>query len=256
MIFDNLTSVQKKEFPSWIKRIPGRGGGARAATVVFPHAGGAAAGYRKLATALAAGGGDAYIVQYPQRAERLNEPAAATVQDLARSLFVAGPWRQVAPLRLFGHSMGAVVAFEFARIAESRGAAVQRLWASAAPAPCAVAAKPDLPTSHDDLLVDMTDFGGTDAELLADPEFAELLVTAMRADYAAINRYTCGSRCPNCRGHLRVGSSRRSPRRCRRICSCGKATPRVHSTLDWYDGGHFYLNDHIDDVAARVNAGG
>ena len=80
-------------------------------------------GYRKLATALAAGGGDTYIVQYPQRAERLSEPAARTVQDLARSLFVAGPWRQVAPLRLFGHSMGAVVAFEFARIAESRGAA-------------------------------------------------------------------------------------------------------------------------------------
>src|ERR1700709_2165130 len=126
MVFDILTSVQQKECPSWIKRIAGRGGAARGVTVVFPDAGGAATGYRKLATALAAGGGDAYIVQYPQRAERLNEPAPRSVQDLARSLFVAGPWRQVAPLRLFGHSMGAVVAFEFARIAESRGAPVQR----------------------------------------------------------------------------------------------------------------------------------
>src|ERR1700759_3326074 len=135
MIFDNLTSVQKKEFPSWIKRIPGRGVGAVGATVVFPHAGGAATGYRKLALALAAGGGDAYIVQYPQRAERLSEPAPNTVQDLARSLFVAGPWRQVAPLRLFGHSMGAVVAFEFARIAESRGAAVGRVGVSAGSPP-------------------------------------------------------------------------------------------------------------------------
>jgi surfactin synthase thioesterase subunit len=255
MIFDNLTSVQKKDFPSWIKRIPGRGGGARAATVVFPHAGGAATGYRKLALALAAGGGDAYIVQYPQRAERLNEPAAATVQDLARSLFVAGPWRQVAPLRLFGHSMGAVVAFEFARIAESRGAAVEKLWASAAPAPCAVAAKPDLPTSHDDLLVDMTDFGGTDVELLADPEFAELLVTAMRADYAAINRYTCS---PDIRiaadisalgahGDLRVDAAE---------LELWQSHTAGAFDLDWYDGGHFYLDDHIDDVAARVNAGG
>ncbi|MDT5089488.1 MAG: hypothetical protein QOG47_2195, partial [Mycobacterium sp.] len=26
--------------------------------------------------------------------------------------------------------------------------------------------------------------------------------------------------------------------------------------LDWYDGGHFYLDDHIEHVAARVNAGG
>src|SRR6202034_2508089 len=192
MIFDNLAAVPKKEFPTWIKRVPGRDGGGRAgATVVFPHAGGAAVVYRKLATALAAAG-DTYIVQYPQRAERLREPAAETVQGLARGLFVAGPWRQLAPLRLFGHSMGAVVAFEFARIAESRGAAVERLWASAAPAPSAVETKPDLPPSHEDLLVDIADLGGTDADLLADDEFAELLITAVRADYHAINRYTCG----------------------------------------------------------------
>jgi surfactin synthase thioesterase subunit len=255
MIFDNLTSVQKKEFPPWIKRIPGRGEGAQGVTVVFPHAGGAATGYRKLATALAAGGGDVYIVQYPQRAERLSEPAARNVQDLARSLFVAGPWRQVAPLRLFGHSMGAVVAFEFARIAESRGATVERLWASAAPAPCAVEAKPDLPTSHDDLLVDMTDFGGTDAELLADPEFAELLITAMRADYAAINRYTCSPDVQiaadisvlGAHGDLRVDAAE---------LQRWEGHTAGAFELDWYDGGHFYLDEYIDHVAARVNAGG
>jgi surfactin synthase thioesterase subunit len=26
--------------------------------------------------------------------------------------------------------------------------------------------------------------------------------------------------------------------------------------LDWYDGGHFYVDDHADDIAARVNADG
>ncbi len=25
--------------------------------------------------------------------------------------------------------------------------------------------------------------------------------------------------------------------------------------LSWYDGGHCYLDDHIDAIAARVNAG-
>jgi surfactin synthase thioesterase subunit len=254
MIFDNLTAVPKKEFPSWIKKIPGRDGAARAGvTVIFPHAGGAAVGYRKLAMALAAAG-DTYIVQYPQRAERLREPAAESVQDLARGLFVAGPWRQLAPLRLFGHSMGAVVAFEFARIAESRGAAVERLWASAAPAPSAVAAKPDLPTSHDDLLVDMTDFGGTDAALLADPEFAELLVTAMRADYTAINRYTCG---PDIR--IAADISALGAHGDLRVDAAELQQWESHTTgsfdLSWYDGGHFFLDDHIEAVVAQVNAG-
>jgi surfactin synthase thioesterase subunit len=151
--------------------------------------------------------------------------------------------------------MGAVVAFEFARIAESRGAAVERLWASAAPAPCAVAAKPDLPTSHDDLLIDMTDFGGTDAELLADPEFAELLVTAMRADYAAINRYTCG---PDI--HIAADISVLGAHGDLRVDAAELQRWESHTAgafeLDWYDGGHFYLDDHIDHVAKRVNAGG
>jgi surfactin synthase thioesterase subunit len=253
VIFDNLTAVPKKEFPSWIKRVPGRDGGARVgATVVFPHAGGAAMGYRKFAQALATGG-DTYIVQYPQRADRLKDPAAKTVHDLARGLFVAGPWRDMAPLRLFGHSMGAVVAFEFARIAESRGASVERLWASAAPAPSVVAGMPELPTSHDDLLVDIADLGGTHADLLADDEFAELLVTAVRADYHVINRYTCG---PDVRiaADISVLGARDDLR-----VDADELQQWEHHTagafdLSWYDGGHFYLDDHIDAVAARVNA--
>jgi surfactin synthase thioesterase subunit len=253
MIFDNLTAVPKKEFPSWIKLIPGRDEGMRrGATVVFPHAGGAAVGYRKFANALAAGG-DTYIVQYPQRADRLREPAAETVHDLARGLFVAGPWRRVAPLRLFGHSMGAVVAFEFAKIAESRGAAVERLWASAAPAPSAVAGMPELPTSHDELLVDITDLGGTHGDLLADDEFAELLITAVRADYQAINRYTC-ARDARITADICVLGARED----RRVDAAELQLWENHTAgafdLSWYEGGHFYLDDQIDAVAARVNA--
>jgi surfactin synthase thioesterase subunit len=253
MIFDNLTALPKKEFPPWIKVAPGRDGGARAgATVVFPHAGGAAVGYRTFAAALAAGG-DTYIVQYPQRADRLRHPAAETVYDLARGLFVAGPWRGVAPLRLFGHSMGAVVAFEFARIAEARGAAVERLWASAAPAPSALAGMPELPTSHDELLVDIADLGGTHADLLADDEFAELLVTTVGADYRLINRYDC---LPDTR--IAADISVLGARDDHRVDSTELQRWEDHTDgafdLAWYDGGHFYLDDHINAVAARVNA--
>ena len=253
MTLDNLTALPTKEFPPWIKLVPGRDGGARAgATVVFPHAGAAAMGYRMFAAALAAGG-DTYIVQYPQRADRLRHPAAETVHDLARGLFVAGPWRDVAPLRLFGHSMGAVVAFEFARIAEARGAAVERLWASAAPAPSALAGMPELPTSHDELLGDIADLGGTDADLLADDEFAELLVAMVGADYRLINRYNC---LPDTRiaADIFVLGARDD----HRVDATELQRWEDHTDggfdLGWYDGGHFYLNDHINAVAARVNA--
>ena len=253
MIFNNLTSAPKQAFPPWIKLVAGRDGGARAgATVVFPHAGAAAAGYRKFATALAAGG-DTYIVQYPRRAERMREPAAETVHDLARGLFVAGPWRRAAPLRLFGHSMGAVVAFEFARIAEARGTAVERLWVSAAPAPAAVAGMPELPTSHDGLLADVAELGGTEADLLADQEFAELLMTAVRADYHVINRYSCGPDVQISADICALGA-----RDDHRVDAADLQLWKDHTAgafqLSWYDGGHFYLDEHIDAVAAQVNA--
>jgi surfactin synthase thioesterase subunit len=252
MTFNNLITVQNA-FPPWVKLAPRRDGGRRAgATVVFPHAGASAASYRTVATALAAGG-DTYIVQYPQRADRLREPAAETVSDLAVGLFEAGPWGRVAPLRLFGHSMGAVVAFEFARVAESRDAVVERLWVSAGPAPCTVAAMPELPTTDDGLLADMADLGGTDPDLLADQEFAELLTTAVRADYRAINRYDC-ARGVRIRADICVLGARDDHRVDAAALRLWESHTAGAFELSLYDGGHFYLNEHIDAVAARVNA--
>lgn len=252
MTFHDLVSTPST-FPSWIKRIPGRSGGASAgAIVLFPHAGAAAASYRVLAGALAAGA-DIYIVQYPQRADRLTEPAHETVHDLAVGLFEAAPWGSVAPLRLFGHSMGAVVAFEFARVAEERGVAVQKLWASAGPPPCVVADMPELPTSNDEVLAELADLGGTDPELLADEEFSELLATAMRADYQAFNRYEPS---PDTRigADIHVLGGRDDHRIAIEVLRLWAKHTAGSFGLSLYDGGHFYLYDHVDAIAVQVNA--
>jgi surfactin synthase thioesterase subunit len=252
MTFRDLISMPST-FPSWIKLLPGRNEKpSLGATVVFPHAGAAAASCRVLAAALATGG-DTYIVQYPQRADRLAEPAHETVHDLALGLFAAGPWRSVAPLRLFGHSMGAVVAFEFARVAEEHDVAVQKLWASAGPPPCIIADMPELPTSDDGVLADLADLGGTDPELLADEEFSELLTTAMRVDYQAFNRYDPSP-------DIRIGTDIHvlGGRDDHRIETDVLRLWERHTTgsfeLSLYDGGHFYVYDHVEAIAAQVNA--
>jgi surfactin synthase thioesterase subunit len=252
MTSNNLVA-EHKAFSPWIKLVQGRNAPHRAgATVVFPHAGAGAASYRKLATALAAGG-DTYIVQYPQRADRLHESAPESVDDLALGLFEGGPWNRVAPLRLFGHSMGAIVAFEFARIAESRAATVERLWVSAGPAPSAIAGMPELPISDAGLLAELADLGGTDPELLADQEIAEMLTTAVRADYQVLNRYNCAPR-TRIRADICVLGARDD----HRVDAAALQLWEEHTSgafeLSLYAGGHFYLNEHIDAVAARVNA--
>lgn len=250
MTVDNVQRVPDA-FAAWIKYFPGRDRRAcPGATVVFPHAGASAASYRRLALALAAGA-DTFVVQYPQRAERINDPPAETVHDLARDLFEAGPWQRVTPLRLFGHSMGAVVAFEFARVAEQRGVPVQKLWVSSGPVPSAVAGLPELPTSGPELLADLTDLGGTDPQLLADEEFAELVTIAARSDYAVLNRYHCPAGV-RIRGDIHAVAGRHDHRVDVRSLREWAAHTEGAFTLSLFDGGHFYVNQHIDALANRV----
>lgn len=236
-------------FKPWIKRFPGKPGGA---TVVFPHAGGAAAAYRGLATAMAGKGVDAYVVQYPQRADRLTHPAAETVEAMAAGLFEAGDWGRVGPLRLFGHCMGAIVAFEFARIAERHGVDVRELWVSASQAPATVAGSPPLPTTGPEVLADMVDLGGTDPRLLADEDFVDLLLRAVRADYEAFNRYSCEAD-ERIQADIHVIGGSHDHRVDRDMLQRWETHTQAVFTLLMFDGGHFYLNEHTDAVAELVN---
>jgi surfactin synthase thioesterase subunit len=237
-------------FKPWIKRTPGqRSGGA---TLVFPHAGGAAAAYRSFATALSDNGADAFVMQYPQRADRLTHPAPQTVEELATELFEAGDWSGLGPLRLFGHCMGAVIAFEFARVAERHGVDVHELWVSASQAPCSIAASPRLPTAAAEVVADMVDLGGTDPRLLADEDFIDLLLRAVRSDYNAYNRYECGPDA-RIRADIHVLGGSHDHRVDRQMLQRWEVHTENVFTLLMFDGGHFYLNEHTKAVAELIN---
>jgi surfactin synthase thioesterase subunit len=240
-------------FTPWIARYPGAGGSAAdGSTVLFPHAGGAAIAYRSLAGALAAHGRDCYVVQYPRRGDRLTHPAHTGVAELAADLFEAGDWAGAAPLRLFGHCMGAVVAFEFARLAERRGVPIHALWVSASEAPSAVAAGPALPTADAEILAEMVDLGGTDPALLADDDFVDLLLTAVRADYTAVNRYSCA---PGVRiaADIHTVGGDRDHRVDEPMLRGWEPHTAGAFTCTLFDGGHFYLDEHLGDVAELVH---
>ncbi len=121
-------------------------------------------------------------MQYPQRGDRLTHPAPATVGELAADLFDA---------RRLGRSLGAAAVVRALhgrggglrirpRIAESKGIEVSSLWVSASEAPSTVAAAPALPMAETEIIAEMVDLGGTDPQLLADDDFVELLLMAVR----------------------------------------------------------------------------
>ena len=104
--------------------------------VCLPHAGGSASYYLPMAQALAPGA-DVLAAQYPGRQDRYAEPPSESVRELAERIVeaVGGDDR---PLALFGHSMGAVVAYEMALQLEAAGRAPVRLFVSGRRAPSAL----------------------------------------------------------------------------------------------------------------------
>ncbi|OYP16071.1 thioesterase [Streptomyces sp. FBKL.4005] len=154
--------------------------------VCFPHAGGSAAFYRSWGASLAEA--EVYAVQYPGRADRLDEEPPHDLVRLAAGIADALEPLADRPLAFFGHSLGAPVALETARALQGRGLPVAHLFASGsrdAPLPTGLVAEED----PDRLLEDLVRMGGTDAEMAADPIFQEVVLPYLIADGRMFHRY-------------------------------------------------------------------
>ncbi|MGN9758841.1 thioesterase II family protein [Streptomyces sp. SD31] len=230
----------------WLRRFHDAPQGAAPRVVCFPHAGGAASWYRPLATGLATRA-EVLVVQYPGRQDRHNEPLIDDVHVLARRITeVVAPLRD-RPLVLFGHSMGASVAFEVATALQARSAEVAHLYVSGRRAP---------QHSHDEQVHRLDDAGviaevrrlaGTDSRVFDDEELVRMVLPAIRGDYRAAETY-----------RYRPGP----PLTCPVTALTGDADPKttVQEAADWqerttgpfqlrvFPGGHFFLAEHSTAV--------
>jgi len=130
-------------------------------------------------------------VLLPGRDRRLNEPAMPDLMALAAAAAEGMRPALDVPFVLFGHSMGALLAFEVTRVLGARhGLVPERLYASAYRAP-------HLPhrTRHrgqlprDELIQELMAMGGTPPQLSQHPELWDLVLPTMRADFTACESY-------------------------------------------------------------------
>ncbi|MGW6269004.1 thioesterase II family protein [Streptomyces sp. NPDC055060] len=236
---------------SWIRRFrPAADAPCR--LVCFPHAGGSASAFHGL-TQLLAPGIDVLSVQYPGRQDRVAEPPLESIAALADGAYQAlRPWTGK-PLALFGHSMGAVVAFEVALRLASDGTAPLALFPSARRAPSLHREMRVHLRDDEGLLRQVASLAGTDGRLLADPGLRQLILPVLRADYRAVEtyRHTDGKRldCPVFA--LAGADDPMAPPEEVRVW--GEHTTREFD-VRVFPGGHFYLNDETDAVAALLRS--
>lgn len=225
---------------------------ARTTLFCFPHAGGSATYYTPMSAMLAPEFAVA-AVQYPGRQDRRSEALVPTLDELAdRVADVIGPWL-TGPAAFFGHSMGAIVAFEVARRLQARGGPQPSvLFASGCRAPSRVRDDGVHRRGDAGVVEELRSMGGTDARVLAEPELLEMVLPAMRNDYRAIETYRQEA-------GVRIGApvvvlgatddARTSVDEARAWHGHTTAAPGAEH---FFEGGHFYLEGHARDVVRIV----
>lgn len=228
--------------------------GSRARLVCFPHAGGSASYFHPLSAALAPGI-EVQAIQYPGRQDRRREPCLNRIADLAEEIYqalngVPGPG---GPVAYFGHSMGAVLAFEVTRLFEARGGASPALlFASGRRAPSQH--RDESVHQRDDagIAAEMRALGGTDSRLLGDPELLEMVLPAVRGDYRAIETYRCEPADATVSVPVVILTGDNDPRTTLDEARAWQRHTTAGADLKVFPGGHFYLEKAAERVTAEI----
>lgn len=219
--------------------------------VCFPHAGGSASFFFPVSEALS-GSIEVLAVQYPGRQDRRAEPGIDDIGALAEEIYLAlMPWTDL-PLAFFGHSMGAVLAFEVAHRLEDRdGIVLAGLFPSGRRAPSRYRDENIHSGNVNEILDELRLLSGTDATLLGDEQLLHMILPALRSDYKAIETYRCAP-----------GLTIRSPIKV--LVGEDDVKTTIDEARDWvrhttgkfdiriFPGGHFYLNTHQSAVINTI----
>ncbi|WP_328869742.1 alpha/beta fold hydrolase [Streptomyces sp. NBC_00287] len=244
-------SAASGPYDTWFRRYePGSPGAVK--LVALPHAGGSAPYFVPLARALAPEL-DVLCVQYPGRQERYREPVPTELRELADQVYKALVSVPVGPVVLFGHSMGAVLAYEIARrLEESGGGELLGVIASGRRAPHRYREETVHLRDDDGIIAEIRQLSGTDPGALADEDLLRMVMPALRADYRAVETYRTTPGAAPLSAPVTVLTGESDPRVSADDARAWEELTSGTFRLRSFPGGHFYLNGRPAEVTAAI----
>lgn len=217
----------------------------------FAHAGASASIYGRFRELLRPGV-EIVPVDLPGHGQRIREPLLEDPKLIVESVVEGIASTARTPFALFGHSLGAVIAFEVARVLVLRHELTPvALFASGAEAPCRRGRhRYERFDTDERILAEVRRLGGTPKEVLDDSELLQLTLPILRADFRACAAYEAAesARVP-CPIHVLVG-------RDDELAPDAVQAWLVHSeflcTFDRFDGGHFYVYQNLEGVTRLI----
>lgn len=229
----------------------------RTTLVCLPFAGAGASFYRPWQRLADQHALDILPLQLPGRERRIDEEphrdAAAAADGLLADLLAAfadspKPHR----IALFGHSLGAVLAYELARrLVDTPGVELVGLFASGSPHPAEQRERRATGLDDDAFLERVNEFAGYTHEALQDPEMRELILPTLRADVEMHESYApaTGEPLPVPVTCLRGAGDTLVSRA--EAAAWERTTDRAFRAVE-LPGGHMYLTDSAPELLAVV----
>jgi surfactin synthase thioesterase subunit len=219
----------------------------------FPYAGVGAVVFRGWAERLPSRV-DVYGIQLPGRTSRMNEPAMTDLASMAGALATVMMPALDRPFAFFGHSMGAIVACEVAHaLRRCGGPQPAHMFVSARRPPHVPPTEPPLHPLPDAEFVEelARRYGGIPTAVRNEPELLALLLPALRADIAALERHEPVQRPPLEFPITALGGTddALTPRE---QLDAWRATTRSDFRVRQFPGGHFYLEHERDEVLREI----
>jgi surfactin synthase thioesterase subunit/glycosyltransferase involved in cell wall biosynthesis len=245
---ERLSPERRKLLALRLRRISGAGplaaGGLR--LYCFPHAGGGVLAFKGWAEQLPRS-----VTVTPMR-----PPRRATPYSMAELVAALGdsvePYTDE-PFAFFGHSMGAVVAFELARLLRRRNRPLPRmLVASGARAPQFRRGHvPGPEPGHAEFVEALRRLQGTPREVLDNPTLLQLILPALREDAAIYRNYIYAEEAPlDC--PIRAYGGAEDPSVHRQHLEGWAAETTANFAVRVFPGGHFYLQTHRQEFLAAL----
>jgi medium-chain acyl-[acyl-carrier-protein] hydrolase len=236
------------ETSQWFHRLnPNPAAGIR--LFCFPYAGGAAPAVFRAWPGHLSKTFEVCVPSLPGRGLRVREPAPTRLSFLVEQLAGSIAPLLDRPFAFYGHSLGALTAFELARSLRRAGLrAPEHLFVSGSRAPhMRVASLARHNLSDAELLEELGRLNGTPREVLENRELMELLLPSVRADFEMLESYSYAVEQPLACPVSAYGGAE-DPEASRDDLEEWQRHTASRFSMRIFDGDHFFIHRHAPEL--------
>lgn len=193
---------------------------------------------------------EVYPVQLPGRENRFNEPFITSLANLSEELkHVVEPFLET-PLILFGHSLGAVIAYELAKKLQGSCKKMQLFVSSCSAPHCLLHESPLHQLSDNEFIQSLKSYGGMPKQLLENEEALKILLPRLKADFTLFETYKCTASLLDI--PLVALGGKKDDLVSEKNLNAWESYTNSSFNIHFFSGGHFYYQIETEAVCQMI----